>query len=383
MKLSKIIILVLLFIVSTSVYPGNDTRTGTAGAAELLFSPTISSNGMGEVGVSLVDDKTFYFNPGVLGLLAMENKISFSGYPGVKKILDLDFYSSSISFPLKKWNKKNNKFTFGVGFYYSKLSNLVEESSMDYPDGSGRFFEVSFKNYNLVLAGGYSGRYDLGFGLNFKLIKEDIFDVNTSGYAFDFGVIARKQYYKSYNSSQEYQWLFVPAFGISYSNLGPEMGFSGIGFDQTVNNRPFSPSSSKFELPSVWRYGISCKIGVVRDENNEKLNIITLTPSIEREDLKYSDGFSKLGLELNLINILYVRTGKINLFPDANTWGLSISSRGFFKMFYQDIDKLENNPFASLVSKKMEIRYSYAKNSFENDYLSAITYHELILNIFL
>jgi hypothetical protein len=179
------------------------------------------------------------------------------------------------------------------------------------------------------------------------------------------------------------QMSIVPAIGISYSNLGSKMGFNGIGFDQPVSGRPQSPSSASFELPSTWRYGISCKFGLVKNENEFKQDIITITPSLEKEKIRSLDAYTKLGVELNLLEIIYLRTGKIELFPETSTWGISLSSMGLLKtinLISGNNDDRHNNHF---LIRKLEIKYSFAENSFEDNIYPNITYHEIILNFFL
>ena len=132
----------------------------------------------------------------------------------------------------------------------------IEETTDDFPDGTGRIFNPSLSVFSVSYSRVLTNR--VVFGLSGKVIVEDIFEATATGMAFDIGFIY----------DPDWRGLKI---GMAIKNYGPEMGFSGRGFEREVESRQAQPNSASFELPSSFNIGISY------DFVNEGPNLATVT----------------------------------------------------------------------------------------------------------
>ena len=75
-------------------------------------------------------------------------------------------------------------------------------------------------------------------------VNEDIFEVKATGVAFDVGFM------------YDPRWNGV-SIGLTIKNYGPEMSFTGRGFNEGLGGRPARPISATFDLPSSINMGMS------------------------------------------------------------------------------------------------------------------------------
>ena len=226
-----ILMVVLLAVTVTTVYAGNERRIGTAGAQELLIP--IGSRGAAMGGAIMANAEgveAMYYNPA--GLAFMEGtEAMFTHLPYIADI-DVNY--------------------FAVGTYIEGFGNLgfgakvvsigdIEETTVEEPDGTGRFFDPTMTVLNLTYARLLTAQ--VSFGVTAMLINENILEAQATGMAFDVGFM------------YDPRWHGL-SLGLSIKNYGPEMEFDGIGFDRTVENRPQSGNPLAFELPSSINIGL-------------------------------------------------------------------------------------------------------------------------------
>lgn len=233
MKYKVAIILIALLAVSlTSVYAGNERRIGTAGAQELRIP--VGSRGAsmgGAVVANTYGVEAMYWNPAGLALLE-GTEAMFCHLP---YIADIDVNYAGVG---------TNIEGFGVIGASAKIVSIgdMEETTQDYPDGTGRVFSPTLSVISLAYATNLT--YRVSFGFTTSLINENIFEVSATGVSFDVGFIYRPG------------WQGM-SLGLAIRNYGPEMQFSGKGFDRTVDDRQASPESVKFDLPSNFNIGLA------------------------------------------------------------------------------------------------------------------------------
>ncbi|MDD4052353.1 MAG: PorV/PorQ family protein [candidate division Zixibacteria bacterium] len=231
---SKIVFLMLILLVVSlnPAYAGNDRRIGTAGAQELRIP--IGSRGTALGGAILADVKgieSVYWNPA--GLANMEGtEAMFSHQPYLAEI-NVNF--AGVATTIEGFG------TIGAAAKIISIGDM-EETTEEYPDGSGRTFGPSLSVISMSYARILTNR--VTFGITGKFIYEKIFEVSASGIAFDAGVI--------YDPG----WHGVK-MGMVLKDYGPQMKFSGMGFNQSLDNRPVRPIAASFDLPSSLNIGMS------------------------------------------------------------------------------------------------------------------------------
>ena len=232
MKYKLVILTMVLLVLSlSSAYAGNSLRVGTAGAQELLIPVGSRGTAMGGAVLSTAYGvEAMYWNPaGLSGLEGTEAAFTHLPY-----IADIDVNYVGVATNIEGFG------TLGVGAKVVSIGE-IEETTEDYPDGTGRVFSPSLTVLNVTYAREFTA--NVSFGVTAMFINEDIFEVQASGVAFDVGFIYRPRWYGL-------------SLGLSIKNYGPEMSFSGIGFDRELDDRPVRPIAAKFDLPSSINIGI-------------------------------------------------------------------------------------------------------------------------------
>ena len=192
---------------------------------------------------------------------------------------------------------------FGTLAIAAKIVSIgdMEETTEEFPDGTGRVFgptlSVVSVSYARILT------YRVQFGVTGKFIHESIFDASASGVALDIGFV------------YEPDWHGF-SLGLAIKNYGPEMRFSGRGFERGLDGRQGAARSASFELPS------SFNIGLDYDLVNADQNLAIVSGNFKSNN--YSQDLWQGGLE-------YVYDGKYSLrtgynYSEQDTWLYGISA---------------------------------------------------------
>lgn len=231
---AKIAVLTLILLVA-SLSPataGNERRIGTSGAQELRIP--VGARGTALGGAILADVQgieAVYWNPA--GLAYLENtEAVFSHQPYLAEI-NVNFVGVAHTI--------EGLGTIGAAAKIVSIGDM-EETTLDQPDGTGRVYGPSLSVISMSFSRILTNR--VSFGITSKFIYERIFEVSASGIAFDAGVI----YDPGWNGIK---------MGMALKDYGPQMKFSGIGFDRTLDDRPVTPKAASFDLPSSLCLGMS------------------------------------------------------------------------------------------------------------------------------
>lgn len=231
---AKIAVLTLILLVA-SLSPataGNERRIGTSGAQELRIP--VGARGTALGGAILADVQgieAVYWNPA--GLAYLENtEAVFSHQPYLAEI-NVNFVGVAHTI--------EGLGTIGAAAKIVSIGDM-EETTLDQPDGTGRVYGPSLSVISMSFSRILTNR--VSFGITGKFIYERIFEVSASGIAFDAGVI----YDPGWNGIK---------MGMVLKDYGPQMKFSGIGFDRTLDDRPVAPKAASFDLPSSLSLGMS------------------------------------------------------------------------------------------------------------------------------
>lgn len=354
------LLLVLIFICCGSLH------AQAYGAKELLFSPSSKSNGIGECGVSRAYDKSMYSNPAALGIYAKENRQSVSIFPIKSNIIaDVNFSSRFVVIPFQKYTPES-KYLFTLGAYSSSTKlGIYEETTVEFPDGTGNYYQPHLQNHNLVFSVAYISDMHISIGGTFKAFKENIFEVETKGTAFDLGILFQ---YPIIQESREVSTYFHPAFGASIRNLGSDVDL-GVGMYRTSQS-----TSSKFKLPKVTSFGLTLELGVI-DTTKPAKQIYAFYPTFELVKQLDYDYYNRLGFEAQIFKAISLRVGYINERYGENitTKGFSFELQHFLWMLNPSLSEATSD-IGSLFGKYLSVEYSYAKNSDD------VTYQELTVH---
>jgi len=216
------------------------TKVGMAGLPFLKIGVG-RCTGMGDAFVAVADDATAAFwNPAGLALVqqrqALVNHIDW--------VSDINHEYLTFVAPTEVGN---------IGVSVTALSlGRFEETTIDTFQGTGRTFTGMDMAFGLSYARMFTDK--LSFGLTAKIVSEQIWNVGTSGAAFDFGV--------HYNTG----WRNL-RLAMAIVNFGPDMKYSGDLLNFTHDpawtwpwSREAIPGTyltETFPLPVTFRFGLA------------------------------------------------------------------------------------------------------------------------------
>lgn len=234
MKLRLVLLMTVLLAVGlTTAYAGNPDRVGASGAQELRIPYGSRGTAMGGAVIANARGlEAMYWNPA--GLATLEGTEAMFSYLPYIADIDQNFVGAATNI--------GDFGTIGAGAKVMSIGE-IEETTQQFPDGTGRVFEPSLSVINLTYARTLTA--NVSFGLTAMFINEQIHEVSASGMAFDAGFM--------YDPG----WHGV-RLGLALKNYGPEMEFTGRGFERSLEGvRPANPLAASFDLPASINIGMS------------------------------------------------------------------------------------------------------------------------------
>jgi hypothetical protein len=242
MKATGWIALAGLMLVSSPVFAGSPERLGTGGASELRLgvgARGVALGGADAGGVSGVE--ALFYNPAGIALAGSPTEVLFSY---AKYIADMDLNYFAVT------QKVGDLGTVGLSVKVLSIGD-IERTTETAPDGTGDIFSPTYATLGLTYARQVTDR--VSFGLTASYVSERILQESAGGVAFDFGF----QYDTDYRGVR---------LGLTMKNFGPNLEFSGTDFETrqrltsdepNAAGRVLTPSSARFELPSLFQFGLS------------------------------------------------------------------------------------------------------------------------------
>ncbi|MCE1165067.1 MAG: PorV/PorQ family protein [Bacteroidetes bacterium] len=297
-KFKNITILLILILISGTVYSGPRKKLGLSAAPELLIP--VGSVGTALQGSNLASTEgidAMYWNPAGLSTLSSDRgEFMFSHNQYIADI-KIEYLAGVV--------KLGNIGNLGVGI---KAMNFGEElvTTVNYPEGDGSTFKPLFLTANLSFARAMTDK--IHFGATLKLINQNIAEVSATGYAFDFGL----QYIGGKTGLR---------FGIAIKNLGTSMKFNGSGLDRTYTDPNGQVARrvnlAEFDLPTNLEIGVSYNFGLDKGKHNFMIGGTFMNGSFNSDE-------ARLGLEYNFNKIIYLRGAYVNYLDGVsgdNLWG--------------------------------------------------------------
>ncbi len=317
---SLIILVALLALGLSSVFAGNESRIGTAGAQELRIPVGARATAMGgSVVADVYGAEAIFWNPaGMANMIGTE--VMFSHQPYIADI-DINFIGATTAIE-----------DFGTLALAAKIVSIgdIEETTTDYPDGTGRIFSPTLSVITVGYARELTAR--VTFGVTGNFINERVHEVSATGVSFDIGFIYRPG------------WQGV-SLGLAIKNYGPEMRYSGTGFERRnpTTGRMEAAQSQNFDLPS------SFNIGLAWDFLDQGANLAKVTGNFMSNN--YSQDNFQGGFEYTYDGRYSLRAGYN--YSEQNDWqygfsagaGIMVSLGGTDVTFEYTWSEVDNSAF--------------------------------------
>lgn len=298
-NIKNIVAITLLTTSSVATFAGNETRSGQAGATELLINPWARSSGFGNANASLIKGLESQF-------------LNVAGLAHTKKteiIVARTNYLQGSGIAFNSFGFAQHVGESGVLALSINSMNFgkIEITNVDNPEGGIGYFAPSLTRINLSYAKTFSN--NIYGGVNVKVINEGIANINATGVAVDAGV----QYQTGNNETKD-----NIHFGIALQNVGPTLKFSGDG----ISFRGYAPQNgyvppkgnsqtsltveqrvNEFEMPTL------LNISAAYDIEIGKMHRVT--PSVNFISNSFTKDQFCVGAEYSYKKMLMVRTGYI------------------------------------------------------------------------
>lgn len=277
------LIFVLLAGVALSSYAGNQSRTGTAGAQELLIPVGARGVALANSNVSMATGiDAVYWNPAGLARTDRSAEVMFSHMS----------YFGNINV---EYGALGVNTGFGeLGFTIKSLGfGDIPVTTADFPDGTGEKYSPSYTTLGVSYAKLLSDRISVGATLN--LVSEKIMSTSASGVSINAGV--------------QYKGLGMPGLnlGIAIKNVGPNMTFDGSNllYQATAAgaNRPgqlYATQAASFDLPSTLEMGLSYE---------KKFDVHSVSVLANFVNNNYQNDEYNFGVEYGFDNLVFLRGG--------------------------------------------------------------------------
>lgn len=338
--MKKIYIIFLILLLTCIYLFPSSSRRGTTSANFLKLGFGARPGAMGEAFTAAADDiSSIYYNPA--GILNLKQKHNFS-FMHIEWLENINY--EWLSYILKVSDNQKIGFTFSY-LNTGDIPRYSEESQGQYQDGT---YSASDKLFIIT----YSTNVELfnkliPFGINFKIIRQDIAEANSTGLAVDFGFLNKLNY--------------TPLiYGVSVQNIGNMSKFK-------VDGDP---------LPWSARTGIKYSF--------HKYNLISAFDLIFPSD---NDVYANLGFEYKVpisIPDIFIRSGITsgadNHARQAYSFGFGIGVNNFlFDYAYQPFEYFDDTHKISLTYNFGQIENLYNRRvdgvTINNGYNRRIEYY--------
>lgn len=315
--MKKIILLlcVCAAIGNAQVVGGTISKVGTTAAAFLEIPIGARAMGMGSAFVATADDATgLYWNPA--GIARLPNKEVLFNH--ANWIGDMSHDYVGLTLPLEGFG------TLGLSFIGLTMPEM-NVTTIEKPEGTGERFTAGSYALGIHYARTLSDKFSIGFTA--KYITESIWDMSSSAFAVDAGVLFTTQF------------LNGMRIGASIMNFGTDMKLSGrdtrtfYAIDQTKlgsNARiPQNIEMDSWPLPMNFQFGIA--VDVVKSETHLfTVAIDALHPADNNESLN-------LGAEYGFQSTFFLRAGYQNLYLKDGESGLTAGAGIMANLFGENL----------------------------------------------
>ncbi len=321
----KKIIIVLVSLLAVGTVSAVNSNVGSSGAQFLKIGVGSRYQGMGEAAVATANDVyAMYWNPA--GLVEIEN--AAIGFTNVNWLLDIDL--NYVAFA--KYFEDIG--VFGVSATILSMDDQ-EITTFEEQEGTGSYYSASSYTVGVSFARQLTNRF--AFGGTLKYVGERIYNEKSEAFAVDFGTLL----YVGYRSLR---------LGMSISNMGPELQFSGSdltvaydGLTGTGTNTPVGAElkTTPYSLPMVFR------VGMAYDVEFSPQSVLTVAGEAKHPNDNLQQG--SIGAQFGFSERFFLRGGyKLNYDEEGLALGgglstnLTKTTRLQIDYAWQDFGRLES-----------------------------------------
>ena len=277
------------------------SKTGTTTAQFLKIQVGSRAIGMGGAYVAMTNDlSSIYWNPAGLAQINGRGGVSFVH---TNWLADTDFNFAAVALNTGAFG------TIGISITSLSMPEMKVRNEFE-PEGTGELFSAGDMALGLSYARFITDRFSFGF--NAKYIRSQIWHMTSSTVAFDVGLI--------FHTNAD--WLTL---GISVSNFGPKMQFSGkdVFINYDYNEDEYGDSETIFanlqtdswDLPLMFRFGMAAEI-ISQEDNSLMAALEARHPNDNTESVSF-------GLEYGFMKRFFLRTGYQSMFELDSEKGLT------------------------------------------------------------
>lgn len=300
---TKIFLSVIIFFsVNQNINSQNVSKTGTTAASFLEIGVGASANAMGGAFVGLANDASaLYWNVGGIANLTQYEAILVH----TNWIADIKFDYAGLIIPLGDFGN--------LGLSFTSLSmDDMKVRTVEQPEGTGENFSAGDIAVGVSFARNLTERFSVG--ITAKYIKQTIWHMNSSAFAFDAGTVFKTDL------------LGGLTIGAVISNFGTPMKLEGrdsryfIRIDdnkQGSNERiPVNIELDTWDLPLFFQIGVSTE-AFAYDEYKLIISADALVPNNDYQSLN-------AGAQFTFMEYFFLRGGYNSLFLQDAEGGLSL-----------------------------------------------------------
>lgn len=314
--MKKTLCIIALLLIAGNAF-AEFSKVGSSGAQFLKIGVGSRYQAMGDASVATVNDVyAAYWNPA--GLSQIDN--SAVGFTNVNWVLDIGLNYAALAHYFEDVG------TFAVSASVLSMDDQ-EITTMDEQNGTGDYYSASSYSVGLSYARMLTNRFS--FGATVKYVGERLHNESAQGFALDMGTLL----YTGFNSLR---------LGMSISNLGPEMEFSGPDIElRNTDGDGVSYLTTQYDLPMVFRFGLAY------DLETGANSILTLSTELKHPNDNIQQG--SIGAEWGFREQYFLRGGyKINYDEESLTFGgglrtsMGSETKLVIDYAWQDFGRLEN-----------------------------------------
>ncbi len=306
-RCSALILLLTPFQVSDAQLTRTTTKVGTTVAQFLKIGAGARAVAMGGSSAAMEGDVySIYWNPGALARMKTPGEASFNHTQWLADV-SYDFVAAGLTI--------DGFGTIGLSVTSLRVPEDIVRTEIN-PEGDGRRWSYGAFSMGVSYARSLTDRFSIGFTT--KYIREGIWNMSASGFAFDVGTI----YTTTFNDLK---------IGASISNFGTKMRLDGqdISFNNVPNGTqgqgPQNVESiyrtEAYDIPLQFRIGLAMDV--------LKTEMIRATASVDATHPNDNVEYVNSGVELAFDEMFFGRIGYNSLLMDNSERGLTWGA-GFY-----------------------------------------------------
>jgi hypothetical protein len=321
---------------------------------------------MGQTGVALANDHSYFYNPATLAFSAYELTLNaaaaFIDNTHAPGRYDEQVFSLSVSGIATDKNS-----TLGIAFWWPHMDATGFPILDYYGNPTGGTFGWQNDFYALTAAFALHYSVDIAMGETIKYFREEFIVQTVDGPVADLGFALRSPMSEDATDilrGKRSGSYLIGLLGGALINIGPDIAYY----------------SGDFPPPCTWRIGSSVEWGIINSEPYRAWKQVSLMATFEIEDdFEESERspFMKYGFEAGLYEAALLRFG-VQSRDEILTWGFTFGSHGIMRF----LDTWLGITASSLryLADHIAVEYSYAEYHDQSEReFTYPAYHELLL----